>query len=144
MSPSPVSDEEWICRFIVPSEGTWDDHLQQPTPEAFRASNRELSTFSPSKVNQLGNELKDLCIDRLQGAGEAHLQVATCIKLGKGISDAFDPEVYWRPEKVAPAWLRWQEAHVQIESKGGNAKFPITYRSLLAENASCLRPPDPD
>lgn len=141
MKPLEVSDEEWICRFIVPGE--WDDELQQPTPRAFRASARELSTFHPEKVAQLGYRLRQLCIKQLDGAGEAHLQVKTCIELGKDISREFSPKVYWRPEKVAEAWLRWQDAHVQIESEGGNGGFPTSYRSLLAENATCLRPPDP-
>jgi hypothetical protein len=141
VQPSEVSEEEWICRFI--EQGEWDDNLKQPTPGAFRASGRELSSFHVKTVQSLGSELKDLCIDRLESAGEACLQVKACIELCKGISPVFDPKVYWRPEKVAPAWQRWKEAHVQIESERGNASFPMTYRSLLAENASHLRPPNP-
>jgi hypothetical protein len=140
LPPSEVSEEEWICRFIV--QGKWDDELQQPTPRAFKASDRQLSMFHPAKVAEMGNNLLDLCIERLSRAGEAHLQVKTCVELGRGISEAFDPKIYWRPDKVREPWVRWKEAHVQVESKGGHTAFPASYRSLLAENAKCLRPPD--
>ena len=138
MPPSQVSEEEWICRFILLCE--WNEELQQPYPSAFRASRRELSMFHPNKVEQLGFTLRALCIKRLAGAGEAHLQVKKCLEIGQNISDEFDPKVYWRPERVDDKWKCWKEAHVQIESQGGNRNFPIKYRSLLAENATCLRP----
>jgi hypothetical protein len=93
-------------------------------------------------VEQLGFTPRDLCIERLAGAGEAHLQVKTCIELGQEISDEFDPKVFWRPDKVDERWKLWEDAHAQIESQGGARDFPITYRILLAENATCLRPPD--
>ena len=140
MPPSEVSKKEWICR-IIP-QGKWDEELKQPTPRAFKASNRQLSVFHPKRVEEGGFTLRDLCLDRLSGAGEAHLQVETCIELGQGISGEFNPRVYWRPNKVAKQWERWKDAHAQIESPGGNAGFPTSYRSLLAENATCLRPPD--
>ena len=140
MPPSKVSEEEWICRFI--SQGKWDEELQQPTPRAFRASDRELSVFNPKRVEQIGGTIRDLCIEQLGGAGEAYLQVQTCIDLGKGISAPFNPKVYWRPDKVADPWKLWQEAHAQIESQGGNGGIPPSYRSLLAENVTCLRAPD--
>ena len=139
MPPLEVSREEWICRFIPP--GKWDDELQQPTPRAFRASDRQLSGFHPKRVEEAGFTLRDLCIEQLSGAGEAHLQVKSCIVLGQGISDEFNPKVYWRPDKVAKPWERWKDAHAQIESHSGNTGFPTSYRSLLAENTTCLRPP---
>lgn len=140
MPPSKVSEEEWICRFITPDK--WDDELQQPTPRAFRASDHELSVFHPKKVEEAGYSLRDLCIEQLSGAGEAHLQVEACVNLDPPISAEFNPKVYWRPDKVADPWKLWQEAHAQIESRGGNSGFPPSYRSLLAENATCLRAPD--
>ena len=135
-----VPQDEWICRFIV--KGEWDDVLEQPTPGAFKASDRELSVFHPDKVEQLGSRLSELCFDGLDGAGEAYLQVETCIRLGQCISNEFRPEVYWRPDKVHKEWERWKAAHAQIESPGGKSSFPKSYRSLLAENATCLRLPD--
>ena len=140
MPPLEVSKEGWICRFIA--LGQWDDKFQQPIPSAFRASDHQLSAFHTKRVEEAGVTLRDLCIEQLSGAGEAHLQVETCIELGQGISAAFHPKVYWRPEKVAEPWERWKDAHVQIESQGGDAGFPTSYRSLLAENATCIRPPD--
>lgn len=140
MPPSQVSEEEWICRFIRPGE--WDEDLQQPTPRTFRASNRQLSVFHPERVKELGSALNDLCLGQLADAGEAHLQVGACIELGQGISNEFDPKVYWRPDKVHEEWERWKDAHAQVESPGGNAGFPTSYRSLLAENATCVRPAD--
>ena len=140
MPPSEVSEEEWVCRFVL--SGDWYDELHRPTPDAFRASRRELSLFHPRKVEQLGFTLRDLCIERLAGAGEAHLQVKTCIELGQEISDEFDPKVFWRPDKVDDRWKLWEDAHAQIESQGGNRNFPMRYRSLLAENATYLRPPE--
>ncbi len=86
--------------------------------------------------------MRDLCIEELSGMGEAYLQVKACIELDQPISDSFNPKIYWRPDKVAMPWERWKDAHAQIESKGGNACFPISYRSLLVENAACLRSPD--
>ena len=109
---------------------------------AFRASDRQLSTFHPQRVEEAGYMLRDLRVGRLGGAGEAHLKVETCISLGEGISTEFNPRVYWRPDKIGEAWEDWKEAHAQIESMGGNAGFPTSYRSLLAENAICLEPPD--
>ena len=140
MPPSIVSREEWICRFITP--GKWDYELQQPTPRAFRASDRQLSVFHPKRVEEAGFSLRDLCIEQLREAGEAYLQVKICIELGQGLSDEFNPKVRWRPDKVAKSWEPWKDAHAQIESQSGNAGFPTSYRSLLAENAICLRPPD--
>lgn len=137
---SQVSEEEWICRFIP--VGEWDDEHKRPFPGAFLASARELSLFHPNKVAELGSELRDLCFDNLEGAGEAHLQVKTCIELGQGISPVFHPKVYWRPDKVHKLWKRWKDAHVHIESEAGNSGFPRSYRALLAENATCLRLPD--
>ncbi len=139
MTPSEVSKEDWICRFITVDN--WDHELQQPTPRAFRASDRQLSVFHTKRVEETGDTLQDLCIEQLIGAGEAHLKVSDCIELGQGISDQFDPQVYWRPEKTREPWERWKEAHAQIESSGGNAGFPTSYRSLLAENATRLGPP---
>ena len=98
--------------------------------------------YHPQKVDELGSSLRDLCFDRLEGAGEAHLQVKTCIELGQCITMPFNPQVYWRPDKVSEPWERWKDAHVQIESPKGNPKFTFKYRSLLAANATCLRPPD--
>ena len=140
MPPSQVSEEEWICRFILSCE--WNDELQQPEPSAFKASRRELSVFHPKKVEQLGFTLRALCIERLVGAGEAYLQVKTCVECGQNISNEFDPKVFWRPDRVDERWKSWRDAHVQIQSEGGDRDFPITYRILLAENATCLRPPD--
>lgn len=140
MPPSEVSKEEWICRFVPVDK--WDDELKQPTPQAFKASDRQLSLFHPGRVEEAGDTLRDLCFEQLSGAGEAHIQVKRCIELGKDISTVFNPRVYWRPDKVTKPWKRWKDAHVQIESRGGNAGFPQSYRSLLAENATCLRPPD--
>ena len=86
--------------------------------------------------------MKDLCVDGLNGAGEAYLQVKTCIELGGDISDEFKPKVFWRPDKITKAWKQWRDAHAQIESEGGNTGFPASYRALLAERATCLRSPD--
>lgn len=140
MPPLEVSEEEWICRFILPDE--WDYEFQQPIPRAFKASDRQLSAFHTKQVEDAGFTLQDLCIHQLSGSGEAYLKVKDCIELGQGISPQFDPKVYWRPEKVAQSHQRWKDAHVQIESQGGNATFPKSYRSLLAENSICPRPPD--
>ena len=137
-----MSDEEWLCRFLILDDGDWDEEKNEPTPSAFKASRRELSLYHPQKVDELGSSLRDLCFDRLEGAGEAHLQVKTCIELGQCITTPFNPQVYWRPGKVSEPWERWKDAHVQIESPKGNPKFTFKYRSLLAANATCLRPPD--
>lgn len=142
MPPSIVSDDEWLCRFLVLEDGDWDEDNEEPTPRAFKASNRELSFYHPEKVAGLGSSLRDLCIDRLEGAGEAHLQVKACIELGQCISTQFDPKVYWRPEKVREPWERWKEAHAQVESTGGHSDFPLTYRIRLVANSTNLRPPD--
>ncbi len=135
MTPSEVSRDNRICRFITADN--WDDVLQQPTPRAFRASDRQLSVFHVQRVQETGDSLQDLCIEQLSGAGEAHLSVSDCIELGQGISDRFDPRVYWRPEKTSELWERWKDIHSQIESSGGNAGFPVSYRSILAETATC-------
>ena len=111
-------------------------------PGAFRASDRQLSVFHPETVSGLGSSLRDLCFDTLEGAGEAHLQVGKFIELGQGISDQFNPQVYFRPDKVGEAWLGWKDAHAQVESQEGRATFPRSYRALLSDNATCLRPPD--
>ena len=137
-----MSDEEWVCRFLVSEDGDWDDEKNEPTPSAFKASRRELSLFHPEKIAGLGSSLRDLCFDRLEGAGEAHLQVKTFIELGQYITTPFDPQMYWRPDKVSEPWEHWKDAHVQLESTKGSPKFTFKYRSLLAAKATCLRPPD--
>ena len=139
MTPSEVPEGDWICRFIAFDE--WNDDLQEPTPSAFRASDRQLSVFHCYRVHEMGDALSDLCIEQLCGFGEAHLKVRTSIELGNGISDQFRPAVYWRPDTVGEAWERWKQAHVQIESPGGDSSFPRKYRVLLARNANCPRLP---
>lgn len=140
MPPSEVSEDEWLCRFI--EKGYWDEDKQRLIPGAFRASDRQLSLYHSETIVGLGSSLRDLCFDRLKGAGEAHLQVGKCIELSQGISDEFGTQVFWRPEKVAEAWLQWKDAHAQIESLEGNTGFPRSYRALLADNATCIRLPD--
>ena len=140
MLPSEVPGHDWICHFISPDE--WDDTLQEAIPKAFLASDRQLSVFHRCRVESMGDKLSDLCIESLAGFGEAHLRVDKCITLGQNISDVFSPRVYWRPDKVSEPWRRWKEAHAQIESLGGKASFPQTYRVLLARNATYPRLPD--
>ena len=140
MTPLEVPDEDWICRFVAPEE--WNDELQEPSPSAFRASDRQLSVFHRQMVEDSGDTLQDLCIQQLSGSGEAHLIVAACIELGQGISQQFDPKVYWRPDYVQEEWARWKEAHAQVESSGGDRGFPRSYRVLLTRNALCLRFPE--
>ena len=140
MPPSEVSEDEWLCRFI--EKGYWDEDKQRAMPGAFSASDRQLSLYHPETVVGLSSSLRDLCFDRLEGAGEAHLQAKTYIKFGQGISPVFDPQVFWRPKKVAEAWLQWKDAHAQVESQEGKDTFPRSYRALLADNATCLRPLD--
>ncbi len=48
---------------------------------------------------------------------------------------------YWRPDNVYGVCECWKDAHTQIESPAGNAGFPLTYRVLLAQNATCPRLP---
>ena len=134
-----VQVSDWICRFIAPDQ--WDETLEGPTPDAFRASNRELSMYHVQKVFDMGDKLVDLCIESLSGYGEAHLQAGQCVELGEGISDPFSPAVYWRSDKVKKPWKEWKHAHIQIESEGGHSSFPQTYRVLLARNARCPRLP---
>ena len=122
--------------------GEWDEDKRMPTPRAFRASDRQLSVFHVNRVRNAGNDLRDLCIDSLAGAGEAHLLVESCLVLAQGISPQFAPRVYWRPELVGDPWKHWADAHAQIESERGHADFPTSYRALLAENAVCPRPPE--
>ena len=140
MPQSQISDEEVICRFVTLED--WDEERQEPSPNAFNASEREMSAYHPGKVEELGDTLRDLCFERFEGAGEAHLQVGKCIELGQDISDQFNPNVYWRPDKVTDPWEHWRDAHAQIESEGGNKKFPLTYRTRLVRNSMCVRPPD--
>lgn len=140
MPPSEVPEDDWICRFVAPDE--WDDELKEPTPAAFRASNRQLSVFHRQRVEDAGHTLRDLCIGQLSSLGEAHLRVAVCIELGRGISDQFDPKMYWRPDHVHETWERWKDSHAQIESSGGDRSFPRTYRVLLARNATCPHLPE--
>lgn len=140
MAQLEVPEEDWICRFVAPEE--WDDELREPSPSAFRASDRQLSVFHRQRVEDSGDTLQDLCIQQLSGFGEAHLTVAACIELGQGISQQFDPKVYWRPDYVQEEWARWKEAHAQVESSGGDRGFPRSYRVLLARNALCPRFPE--
>lgn len=140
MAQLEVPEEDWICRFVAPEES--NDELQEPSPSAFRASDRQLSLFHRQRVEDSGGTLQDLFIQQLSGFGEAHLTVAACIELGQGISQQFDPKVYWRPDHVQEEWARWKEAHAQVESSGGDRGFPRSYRVLLARNALCPRFPE--
>ena len=134
-----VPSGDWLCRFVRYND--WNFEESRPWPTAFRASDRQLSVFHVERVEQCGCALQDLCINSLAGAGEAHLRAEDYITAGRDISPQFNPKVYWRPESVGADWGAWRDAHAQVESEHGNAKFPQTYRVALALSATPVRPP---
>ena len=135
-----VPNEDWVCRFVRYDD--WNFEKDRPAHSAFRASDGQLSVFHVEQVRQGGYSLQDLCINRLAGAGEAHLLVEQYIDTAKnGNSPVFDPRVYWRPMQVATEWTEWANAHAQVESERGDKNFPQTYRVALTLLASQLRPP---
>ena len=138
MTPSEVSKTDWVCRFIPKDQ--WDEEKQEPMPSVFKASKRQLSVFHSKSIKDADDNLRSLCFGRFEEAGEAHFPVMRYIELAKGLSPVFDPNVYWRPEQVEPEWEQWAYAHVHVESTKGNSDFPTSYRSLLAQNAVCMRP----
>ena len=138
MTPSEVSKTDSVCRFIPKDE--WDEDRDEPMPSVFKASNRQLSVFHQTKITDAGDSLRDLCFGRLDGAGEAHFQVAKYLELAQGISPKFEPNVCWRPDAVEKEWSQWDYAHAHVEATGGDKDFPRTYRCLLAQNADCLPP----
>lgn len=131
--------DDWLCRFVRPGE--WDNNYR-PLPVAFKASgDRQLSLFHIERVRSKRSDLEDLCIGSLVGAGQAHVTRRICVDAGLGISPQFEPEVYWRPDKVKQDWEPWSDAHAQVESDGGDGNFPITYRLRMAERATPVKPP---
>lgn len=135
---SEVALDDWLCRFVRPGE--WDDN-NRPLPVAFKASDHELSLFHIERVRSKHSDLEGLCIGSLAGAGQAHVTRRICVDAALDISPQFKPEVYWRPDKVGQDWEPWSDAHVQVESDGGNDSFPITYRLRLSERATPVKPP---
>ena len=135
-----VPDEDWLCRFIRPGE--WDFEENKPLPIAFRASRHQLSVFHVQRVLDSGSSLSDLCIDGLNGAGEAHIQPKTAKEAANEDNlEGFDPKVHWRPKHVELAWEEWADAHAHIESDSGHRNFPNTYKLKLSELATPIRRP---
>lgn len=138
-----VPREDILCRFIDPNK--WESDVDPPRPAAsvFNASNRKLSTWHQDHVVAEGSKLKDLCFCSLEGFGEALLSVEVLLQAAQDSgSPVFNPTAEWRPDEVEAAWTRWRDAHVNIESQGGNRNFPKGYRLSLAERCQVSRTPD--
>lgn len=144
-----------VCRFIKPKH--WNDVLEEPSPFAFESSGnkrpggkggelrnmQELSIYHMGDVLALGSELRDLCIDALEGYGEAHLEAGVFVEAAKAAkSTALDPAVVYRPEFADEAWRRWASAHAHVESPGPAKGFPDDYRIELVQRIATSRPPD--
>ena len=135
-----VPNEDWVWRFVRYDD--WNFQEDRPAYTAFSASDRQLSVFHVEKVEQSNSNLQDLCMNSLSGAGEAHLRVDQYMSATNATnSPDFDPIVYWRPELVGTDWVKWANAHAQVESEQGRRNFPQSYRVALALLATRLRPP---
>jgi hypothetical protein len=135
-----VPPEDTLCRFIGP--GYWSVVDNRPAASAFKASNRKLSTWHKDRVAQNGSSLEDLCLDYLEGFGEALLKTLDFLQAAEETkSPVFKPVAVWRPEEVEEPWSRWRGCHVNIESQAGDANFPVSYRVLLAKKSEVSRRP---
>ena len=141
-----VPDEDWLCRFV--EQDRWNSQAKEPFPTAFSASDRKLSVFHVQRVVESGSALEHLCIERLDGAGQAQLRAADFVEAVAEVdvpanqtTPVFNPSVVWRPEEIQRAWLQWAEAHAHVESEQGNSNFPFTYRVALVKRSRFLRPP---
>ena len=134
-----------VCRFIRPD--CWDDDDQRPTPEAFKASDRTLSVFHISRVTSNGDALRSLCFGTLEGAGEAILTADHFRKFAEEVIRIHSPlnfvvpTVVWRPEDVHSDWVKWKDAHANVETSSGKREFPDRYREILAERCTVTQAP---
>lgn len=136
-----VPQKDTLCRLIDP--GHWSHDDDRPSYIAFSASRKKLSTWHRERVTQNHSTLEDLCFDSLEGFGEAELSTQEfTLAANESRSPDFQTEAVWRPEEVEPPWLRWQNAHVNIESQVGNSSFPKDYRLLLAMRCAVTRRPN--
>jgi hypothetical protein len=135
-----VPSEDTLCRFIDPA--CWFPDENRPTASAFRASDRKLSTWHKDRVAQNGSALENLCLDYLEGFGEALLKTLDFLQAAEETkSPVFKPIAVWRPEEVKEPWSRWRDCHVNIESPAGPRGFPLDYRLLLAKKCEVSRRP---
>ncbi len=97
-------------------------------------------------VEATGSKMVDLCTGSLAGAGQALLSAGQFRDLAaSAASDEFDPDVIWRdlPDEVHLDWATWADAHANVESQRGNAKFPVSYRALLVTHCVAIAPDTP-
>lgn len=139
-----VPGDEWLCRFIEDDDDHWNPIEAAPTPNAFKESGSVISTWSRERVQNLGDELGDLAIDRFTGAGQALMTAEDYVKAADD-AKLQNPniqttiEVNWRPDEVRDLWLKWQEAHAQAE--GSTSRLRTTYLVALVERCRETLPP---
>lgn len=154
-SGDPVGTADLVCRFIKPKH--WNDVLKELSPFAFTSSrnkrptgkageieNRnELSINHVGEVQALGSKLRDLCIDALEGYGEAHLEAGDFVTAAEtSDSKVLAPVVVYRPELAGSAWRQWASAHAHVESSRPASGFPEDYLVALVQRVRFTRPPD--
>ena len=161
MDGAAVSDDDALCRFFP--RHLMDENDGLPSPDAFRASNRELSVYHVGQVEK-SSSLVALCFGTLTGNGEAVLTAGEFKEVAQRVLDRPErpkgakddltglmyrpanfpvPEVVWRPNRVSAGREAWRDAHVHVETTSGNEKFPLGYRATLAMECRVLRLPDP-
>lgn len=147
MEDEDVPGRDSLCRFITPDK--WDAESQRPTETAFVASKRVLSVFHVLRIVDGGDDLAQLCVGSLNGAGEALLEADAYKVLATDAINEFPtetvnfgpPTVRWAPDDTDAARMTWRHAHVNVTAPGGKPKFPLKYRVLLAETCQVQRPP---
>ena len=135
-----VPPDDTPCRFIDPDK--WDDANDRPHYGAFKASNKKLSLWHQKRVEALGDDLSDLKTGALTGFGEALISAADCVDAAAVVNPPrFHPEVVFRPDEADDDRKDWREAHVNVETKRGDANFPRSYRKELAKRCEVRERP---
>ena len=139
----PVPSADLVCRFVRHRD--WSNHENRPRASAFK-DNRGLTVWHKERVRQHGDELNDLLIDHLAGAGK----VLHCAGDYESAARAADlvAVVEWRPEDehVGAPWRKWSNAHAHVEIEPALDQRALLQRfreRLAQQTARDQTPPEP-
>ena len=137
-----VPGSDIVCRFVRVQD--WNFREGRPKTGAFKGA--DLSVWRVGKLRDNAVEPRALCIDTLDGAGEAHHMADDYLGYAQQASTeelSFTVQVKSRTgeKHVWEAWRQWGYAHAEVEASIDHRDIPLKFRELLALNAREVREP---
>ena len=136
-----INPEDNMCRFV--RESDWSALYKRPTPQAFKGNNG-MSVWHTEQLEAKQEELKDLRIMGLKGAGQAHHEIQDYRETAE--QAGLNAHITQEENSAGEPWARWKYAHYEIQTNQDDCK-PAPYelkefRRLLVKNTRKVIPPD--